>query len=629
MKITALTAASGDKMRIPALVLLGVVGFALSACGRGDVEPEDRIANQAAYEQVLSAMPDSVLTALPPLDTLFLNYDGVAFGFTPPDSGAVAAAVDSVLAALTLEEKIGQLFIVHLEEPGLFRAVSRTAREAVERFHVGGFLVSRNAAPEFIYEQSQAVQRMSRVPLFIAADFERGVGRFDNAFTELPSNMAIGATGDTLFAAAAGRLTALESRAVGVNLLFAPVVDVNNNPDNPIINIRSYGEDAEMVSRMAAAYVREAQTHGVLATLKHYPGHGNTSVDTHARMAVVGGSREDLNRVELLPYRRLLAGSSPPAAVMSAHLWVKAFDRRPTPATLSTFALTDLLRNELGFQGLIITDDIRMGGVSNDYTAEERIVGALQAGVDIILTPDDLNTARQAVRKALQTGSISEADLDASVRLILSAKGRIGLFRERTTPPERMEFLMESPRGAYLAQAIADRSVTLWKGELASFPASGARVVLVQLANYQDSEGIEAAQDYFQSLMDGYDLTVRRRFDRDPAAEAVRNIVEKAGDSDWILIALYQRLQAGRGEAGLLPRQAELVRRLIDLELPVALITFGNPYAVSRFGDADIVLVAYDQTTETVRAAARLLRSEQPARGKLPVTVERTDPSKR
>ncbi|MDX1548877.1 MAG: glycoside hydrolase family 3 N-terminal domain-containing protein, partial [Rhodothermales bacterium] len=367
--------------------------------GPGGAEGRSRVAYEAP------AGPAEALRR--PVDSLFLDHDLDALALPPPDSAGAARWVDSTLATLSLDEKIGQLFIVHLPRPGIRQMLDDEALEAVEDAHVGGFLVPRLLDPETVFEQTQRLQRASRLPLFFAADYERGAGRFSNAFTELPSNMALGATRDTALAAAAGRLTALESRAIGINLLLAPVVDVNNNPDNPIINIRSYGEAPGLVADMAEAFVREAQRHGVLTTLKHFPGHGNTAVDSHARMGVVEGGAAVLDSVELRPYRRLLGQADAPAGVMSAHLWVPALDDEPLPATFSQRALTHLLRDSLGFEGFIVTDDIRMGALQGRYAPAERIVRPLRAGADVILTPRSLPRAVEAVRAALRDGALT------------------------------------------------------------------------------------------------------------------------------------------------------------------------------------------------------------------------------
>ena len=292
----------------------------MSGCReRQDDEVEAEFAPEAV--DVQTNAPDR-------LEALFANYDLSLASPDPLDSAAAQAWMDEVVARLSLEEKIGQLIIADLSEGGI-RGLFSDMEALVQDHHIGGFLVPRLMKPRDVFERTRQLQQVADVPLLFAADYERGVGRFTNRLTELPSNMAVGATRDTVFAAAMGRLTAVESRAIGINIVFAPVVDVNSNPDNPIINIRSYGEEPELVGRMAGAYVREAQQYGLQTTLKHFPGHGDTAVDTHARMAVVRGSRAELDSVELRPYRMIVRQEVPPAAIMSAHLWVQAVDPEP------------------------------------------------------------------------------------------------------------------------------------------------------------------------------------------------------------------------------------------------------------------------------------------------------------
>lgn len=599
-----------------------------SGCTERSVTPEARRASRLAYDSLLAGVPDSVLAARPALDSLFLSYPTPARRPLPSDTAAARQWVDSTLAALSLDEKIGQLFIVNLDDRGLRRFVGG-AREAVETYHVGGFLMPRLLAPREVFAETQRLQGYARVPLFFAADYERGVGRFDNAFTELPSNMAVGATRDTLFAAAAGRLTALESRAVGINLLFAPVVDVNNNPDNPIINIRSYGEDPMLVGRMAAAYVREAQEQGVLTTLKHFPGHGDTSVDTHARMGTVEGDSAALARTELRPYEVVLGRTPGPAAVMSAHLWIPALEPDPLPATFSRAILHDLLRERLGFDGIVVTDDVKMGALQNTYSPEERVVRPLLAGADVILTPANLERAVAAVREAVAAGRLTEADLDRSVRRVLAAKARAGLHRDPFADEAVLEALLERPRGAYIAQTIADRAVTLLRtAPVLPLRADTQRVALVQMTNYQGAESIEAAMDHLAAALapegGGAEepFVLDARLDENPTHAVEDRTVRAARRADVVVLALYLRLQSGRGNAGLFRRQAALARRLLELETPVVLVTFGNPYAAATFRDAEGILVTYDQTLESVDAAAGVLRGTQPPRGRLPITVD-------
>lgn len=595
-----------------ALLLLLLFG-----CTEGEVTPEDRLASAQAYDSLRRELPDALGDDASAIDSLFVAYGEEHI--TPHDTAGAAAWVDSMMSALTLREQVGQLFIIHADERRYAGIIDR-AVDAARDYGVGGFLVPRLLSPEEVFERSRQLQRAARVPLFIAADYERGVGRFNNAFTELPSNMAIGATCDTVFAAAAGRLTAIEARALGVNLLFAPVVDVNNNPANPIINIRSYGGDPQLVGRMAEAFVREAETHGLLTTLKHFPGHGDTDVDTHSRMGTVRGDRESLERVELRPYRIVLEAPPQPTAVMSAHLWITALEPDPLPATFSSRLLTDLLREEMGFRGIVITDDIRMGALQTQYAVEDRILRPLQAGANVILTPANLAQAIEIVMSAVESDRLSRAQVEQSARRVLEAKASAGLHRERLPSEERFERLSERPLGAYIAQAIADRSITLLKTapELPLRPDT-QDVRVVHLTNYQDAESIEAAIDRFNELLD---LEDSRQFDDDPPQSAVTRIVEDAAEADAVVVAMYLRLQAGRGEAGLLPRQTELVEQLLALDTPIVLVTFGNPYAATAFQNAKAIVVAYDQSLETIYATTRVLQGRQPALGRLPITVD-------
>jgi beta-N-acetylhexosaminidase len=604
-------------------VLLPLLAVLAGAGCREEVPPVEADALQTsrdAYERLLEATPDSVFAVLSPVDSLFLGYDSLLFRRGGIDSVRAAQWVDSTLGALSLDDKIGQLFIVHLPRRGLGQLLQDEALEAATRYGVGGFLVSRLMPPRDVFEATQRLQRASRVPLFFAADYERGAGRFNNPFTELPSNMALGAARDTVLAAAAGRLSAIESGAMGVNLLFAPVVDVNNNPANPIINIRSYGERADLVGRMAASFVREAEAYGVLTTLKHFPGHGDTEVDSHARMGAISGSRAALDSVELRPYEMLLRQGHPPAGVMTAHLWIQALDEEPLPATFSRRVLHDLLRDTLGFEGFVVTDDVKMGALQNRYGADERTVRPLLAGADLILTPDDLGAAVEAVREALAQGRLTEADLDRSVRRLLAAKARAGLHANRFADARALDYLLEAPRGAFLAQAIADRAVTLLKTSPVLPLDTTRHLTLVQLTNDRNSPSIEAAMDYFAERMGKGTPVEEVRFDGDPSAEAAAETLEKAA-ADVVVLALYLRLQSGRGEAGLYGRQEALAQALLAQGRPVVLVTFGNPYAVTTFAEADVHLVAYDQTLESVQAAAGILRGMQAPRGLLPITV--------
>lgn len=559
-------------------------------------------------------------TAVDTLATLFEAYTTLGWQPVTMDQASAERWADSTLATLSLDEKIGQLFIVHLLDRDVERLRQDQSVPAVSTHGVGGFLVSRLIDPTDLLDATQALQRQSKLPLFFAADYERGVGRFANTLTELPANMALGATRDTLWGAAAGRLTAIESRAVGVNWLFAPVADVNNNPANPIINIRSYGEDPALVGHMAAAFVHEAEAYGVLTTLKHFPGHGNTSVDSHSRMGTIAGSYASFMVTEVAPFRHVLTQTQPPAAVMTAHLWAQALDEEALPATFSPNVLTHLLRDTLQFNGLIVTDDVRMGALRNTYSREARTLRPLRAGSDVILTPADLAASMGIIKTAVQRKRLTEKRLSQSVRRILVAKARIGLHQQRFTNAQHLEALMSRPLGEPLAERIATQAVTALKTHPSLPLDTTEQIGLVHLTNYEGSESISAAMDTLETALSP--LATTHRLDDEPSAVTQARIKDAVHDVDVIVLALYLRLQSGRGKAGLRPQQTALVQDLLALDVPIVLVTFGNPYAVTTFADADAHLVGYDQTMATIKAMADMLTGQAEPQGQLPITVE-------
>ena len=521
---------------------------------------------------------------------------------------------------LSLEEKIGQLFIINLD--GTSRRATDQALEAVEQYHVGGFIVSRAMDPRDVYEQTRSLQEASNLPLFFTADYERGVGRHSNNLTEMPSNMGLGATRDPVFAAAAGRLTAIEGKAVGVNMVLAPVVDVNNNPANPIINIRSYSEDPALVGQMASSFVQEAQALGMLTTLKHFPGHGNTSVDTHTRMGTIHGERHELDAIELYPYRFVFNKEIKPSAVMSAHLWIPAFDEEPLPATFSRNVLHNLLRDTLSFNGLVITDDVRMGALMEDYSFEERTVNPLLAGCDMVLTKSDFRRSVRSVRDAVNNGQVSQALLDRSVRRVLEAKAKAGLHKKRFVKKPILDYLLAMPRGEPLAQAAADRAVTLLKNDTMLPIAESKRVSVVQLTNRRRSPSIYAAMDLFTASIDEkVSVITDTRFEEDPDEDDVEDLKEDVADAEAIVVVMYLRLVSGRGEPGLSEGQQALVEELVRMDKPVALLTLGNPYAVTPFSDSEALLIAYEQSLASVRTLSRVLTGDHYPSGKLPISV--------
>src|SRR5271163_690950 len=382
----------------------------------------------------------------------------------PP--AANSAWVESTLKKMTLREKLGQMLMPYYF--GVFTsAVSADYKNLVhevEDNHVGGFIVGTTRGPLGI-ERSQVyptaeltneLQRRAKVPLLIGADFESGTGMRLDEGTSFPSAMAVGATGDPKLAYQIGKVIALESRAAGVHWIFAPDADVNNNPDNPIINVRSFGEDPASVASFVTQFVRGVEDNGALATAKHFPGHGNVSVDSHLALAVVSGDRKELDSTELVPFRAAIGADV--SSIMPGHLAVPALEADPNvPATLSPRILTGLLREEMKFRGLIVTDAMDMGGVTSMYPPGEAAVRAVEAGADVVLQPPVPDAALAGLERAVKSGRISQKRIDDSVRRILQAKARMGLDKKPLVDVPRLNEKFALPSFAAEAQYIADR----------------------------------------------------------------------------------------------------------------------------------------------------------------------------
>src|SRR3989454_1138786 len=368
-------------------------------------------------------------------------------------------ATDAVLAKLTTRQKVAQLVVPWLG--GNYMALDDSAFQIATRWidtlEVGGIIISVGS-PYDIAAKLNTLQRRSKLPLLVSADLEWGAAMRVVGATAFPYIMATGATGDERDAYTIGRVAALEGRAVGIHVNFAPDADVNNNPLNPIINTRSFGEDPRAVARLVRAYVRGLQDNGMLATLKHFPGHGDTDADSHLGLPTIRVDYARLDSVELVPFRAGIdAGAQ---VVMSAHIAFPAFTGE-TPATLSAAMLTGVLRDSLKFKGLVVTDALQMGAIVAKYGAGEAAVRAFEAGSDLLLMPADPDSAIASMLVALQTGRLSGARLDSSVSRVLAIKRQLGLFERRTVPLDSIARIVGSKSFQDAADDIAQRSLTL------------------------------------------------------------------------------------------------------------------------------------------------------------------------
>jgi beta-N-acetylhexosaminidase len=544
-------------------------------------------------------------------------------------SPAAAQWVESTLGKMTLDEKVGQLIFATYH--GSFTATDAPAyaemAHDVEKLHVGGFINITQSSPLGIVK-SQAyptavltnqLQAKSKLPLLIGADFERGTAMRLDEGTSFPTAMALAAAGNPKDAYTMGKITALEARAVGIHWIYAPDSDVNNNPNNPIINTRSFGEDPQRVAEYVTQFVHGVQENGGLATAKHFPGHGDTAADSHIDLPVIHADRERLESLELVPFRAAIAAGAD--SIMTGHLSIPALEPDTnTPATLSSNILTGLLRKELGYKGLVVTDAMDMGGITVRYAPGEAAVRAFTAGADALLMPPVPDAAIDALRDAVKSGRISHERLDASVRRILEAKARIGLYKERLVDVNALNNHFGKAEWQRQAQEISDRGVTLLRDTAHRLPldeTKPTRALLIAL--YADPEPYPG-EDLERELRSRVDaLTTLRADTRFVKAD---NLKLPAPDTyDMAILAFFVRVSDRKGNVDIPVEQAALAEKVYKNGKPVVTIGFGSPYLVEHFPQAETWLAAFGISDVAQISVARALFAQIPVRGHLPVTV--------
>jgi beta-N-acetylhexosaminidase len=565
-----------------------------------------------------------------------------------PDTRAASRWVKKTLAGMTLDEKIGQLVVPGLN--GVYTPVDSDAYEKLDRLvregRVGGFHVFGGGEPlpsallNPVYGSSGAratkanplavatllnhLQRTSKLPLLFTADFEGGAGYIVDGATRLPRAMAIGASRDPRLAERAGFLAAREGRSLGVHVDFYPVVDVNNNPRNPVINVRSFGEDPALVSEMAVAYMKGIQKGGMLSTAKHFPGHGDTAVDTHLDLAVVDKPREALEAMELVPFKATIAAGID--AVMSTHIRMPALDPTPgRPATLSRPILTGLLRQELGFTGLVFTDSMSMKAIGKGFGDEAAAGLAVAAGADVVLDPPDPDAALRGIRAAIDRGQISVDQLDRSVERILLAKARLGLDRARLVDVEAVPASLGGRKNAAVAEEVAARAITLVKDDRSLVPLRPpqGKALLLSLVDYASGwrEGPPGRVLIPQLRKRFPDLVAVEITDRATAGEV--DLVKALGRrSEVVIAATFVRAASASGRMDLSPAQEELVEQLAaDPRRPFVAIVLGNPYVAALAPKVPAMLLTYELGDAPEEAAVRALCGEAAISGRLPISI--------
>ena len=557
------------------------------------------------------------------------NSGATAKGSAKNLSPAASAWVESALRKMTVDEKIGQLLFTTYH--GSFTSTDSDAYQQllhdVQALHVGGFIVITHGSPLGIVK-SQAyptallanqLQSKSKLPLLIGADFERGTAmRYDEG-TSFPTAMAVAAGGNPKDAYTMGKITALEARATGVQWVYAPDSDVNNNPGNPIINTRSFGENPYRVAEFVSAFVKGVEDNGALATAKHFPGHGDTAADSHIDLPVIPANRERLEHLELVPFRAAISAGVD--SIMTGHLSVPAIEPDPnTPATLSHNILTGLLRNELGYRGLIVTDAMEMGGITVRYAPGEAAVRAVAAGADCVLMPPVPDAAFEALQAAVKSGRISKERLDESVRRILEAKARLGLNKNRLVDANALNHKFGSAAWQKEAQEISDRGVTLLRDTPHRLPLDGTKPLRALLLSFYADPEPYPGEDLERELRARFDSVTTLRADTRFVNASI--LKPPPPDSyDLAILALFVRVSDRKGNVDLPAEQAALAEQLYKTGKPVITVGLGSPYLIERFPQAETWLAAFGISDVAQISVGRALFGEIPVRGHLPVTV--------
>ncbi len=553
-----------------------------------------------------------------------LNPSNLTFATSPPVESLSTADqqwVDSSLAALSLEQKAAQMVMVriygryHHPESSTFRRLEQQVRE----LGVGG-VVLFDSDLQTVPRLLDHLQGQAALPLLVAADFERGINmRIRRGAVEMPWAMAIGASRSTAAARFLGEITAREGRALGVHWAFAPVVDVNNNPANPVINLRSFGEQPELVGELATAFIAGArgqglQHGGMMTTAKHFPGHGDTAVDSHLGLPTLDFDFERLEQIELRPFRQTIAAGVD--AVMVGHIAVPAIDPSGDPATLSPLLTHRLLRQRLGFEGLIVTDAMGMEGVAATWFGAAA-VRAVAAGTDVVLMPPDPRIAIQSLARAVAEGQLTEERLDHSVRRLLEAKARLGLHRQRLVGNKAVEQQVARPADSARALAIAQRSITVLRDADKHLPLhaeSDPNLLLIEIEQGLRSSSRLATQ------LDRRKIAYRRwQLGPEISPQTLDKIIKSADEHSHILLAAFIRPRADGVD--LSPSQLDLAQRLAALDKPLLMVSLGSPYLLAQVPGVDTYFCAWGSDASSQAAAIGALFGEFDIGGQLPVSL--------
>ncbi|MEO8660783.1 MAG: glycoside hydrolase family 3 N-terminal domain-containing protein [Bryobacteraceae bacterium] len=543
-----------------------------------------------------------------------------------PNSGQV----QRWLSSLTLRQKVAQLVMIPFygEAPSQRTRAYREFERLVKVSGVGGLIVInrrvggtiRRAEPHAMAAFLNRMQKSARLPLIVGGDFERGASMRVTDSTKFPHLMAYAAAGDTEAVKRLGAATAREARAMGVHWVFAPVADVNNNPENPIINIRSFGEDPKSVSNYVTAFVEgaaSAKATPVITTVKHFPGHGDTATDSHLGLPRLEVDRERLETIEFEPFRAAIAANVD--AVMTAHISIPALDPSGVPATVSPEILNGILREKLGFKGIIVTDAMDMKGLATQFSHGEAAVKALEAGADLLLMPPKPDEAIDAVVKAVKSGRLSQKRIDESVRRILGAKVKVGLQKKRVVDVDDLSDNLESEEDAEDAQNVANHAMTLVKNDNGVVPIKNPSAACYYVL--AESRFGQQGARLMEALPKRAPQAKIRIFDPQESPVALQEAATEAANCDQNVVFAFVTVSDSRGDVALRGGFPAFLRQLVESRKPVILVSLGNPYLLRAFTEVAAYLASFSTAETSEIAALNAVTGEIPIQGHLPVSI--------
>jgi beta-N-acetylhexosaminidase len=556
---------------------------------------------------------------------------------------------EKTLHKLTPEEKVGQVFMIwcrasflNVENPEYLQL-----REAMQKYHVGSFAMTVHVDGPFLlrsepYEAAELLNRLqgdSKLPLLFAADFERGVSMRLMGATVFPHAMAFGGDGKLQDAESFGRITAQEARAIGIHWNFFPDADVNSNPLNPIINTRSFGEDPKQVGDLVAAYIKGAHEGGMLTTVKHFPGHGDTATDSHLGVASVNVDRAHLESIELPPFRQAIAAGVD--SVMVAHVTVPALDSDPNHvATISPVIVSDLLEKQLGFHGIVVTDALDMAGVTHLFANNigRAAVEAFKAGSDLLLIPADFPASYEAMLQAVHTGEISRQRLDRSVLKILQTKASLNLQDARMVDTSALAKVVGKPDSLALGQRVADDAITLVRdsGKVLPLKSKGTTKAALPYTTKEETHNQVVAVLFSDDVRSDSGRAFAREFrERIPDAQIMyvdpriasgmsEDVLKAVGEAQTVIAAVYVVPTAGKigNSVAMADATGTLLQSMLDHAAgKTAVVAMGNPYLAADFPKIENYMCTFSNATVSETAAVKALFGEIVVRGHLPVSI--------